>query len=305
MKQTINRICRFFHSGAVLVAVSALLFACKGTLIKFIYSLGAGVEDVMMLRLLFAMPVYVWVGAHCLRREHHTLDVSQLAGAGLVGVMGYYLASYLDLKGLETISAGLERIILYTYPVFVILLSAALLKRAVSLPLCLCIAVTYIGLLLAFYADVHGRTHVAPTSIIAGSLYVVLSAMAFAVYVIGSDYYMRVFSSALFTAVAMLAAAGVMTLHYLLVHPPMHLMQLPDAVYLWCGVTALVFTVLPSFMMSAGVRQVGSAKAGGIGMIGPVATVLVAAVALGEHISLLQIVGLVIVMLGVYRMHSV
>ncbi len=295
----------FFQSGMVLVTVSALLFACKGTLIKFIYTLGASVADVMMLRLVFAMPVYVWVASQCLKREYHALSGLQFAGASVVGITGYYLASYLDLKGLQTVSAGLERIILYTYPVFVILLSARLLKRAVSIPLCACIGVTYAGLLLVFYADLHTQSAAGQHAVALGSLYVLLSAMAFSLYVIGSDYYMRFFSSALFTAIAMLAAAVIMCVHYVFAHPLNHLLGLSKEVYFWCGVTAILFTVLPSFMMSAGVRQVGSAKAGGAGMIGPLATVLVAAVALGESVSVLQMVGLAIVMLGVYRMQSV
>jgi drug/metabolite transporter (DMT)-like permease len=92
--------------------------------------------------------------------------------------------------------------------------------------------------------------------------------------------------------------------HYALFNSVEHLAQLAPAVYGWCAVTAVAFTVLPSFMMSAGVRQIGSARAGAIGMVGPVATVLIAASILGEAVSLLQIVGLVVVLGGVYRLHK-
>jgi drug/metabolite transporter (DMT)-like permease len=295
----------FCQSGMGLVAISALLFACKGTLIKYIFTLGASVEDVMILRLLFAMPVYVWVVLQGLRREYHGLSMTNIASASGVGIVGYYLASYLDLQGLQTVSAGLERIILYTYPVFVVLLSASFLKRAISLPLCLCIAMTYAGLFMAFYADIHADHNAVMADVLKGSAYVLLSALAFSFYVIGSDYCMRYFSSALFTAIAMLAAASVMTVHYAITQTAAHLLGLSARVYFWCVVTAIIFTVLPSFMMSAGVRIVGSAKAGGVGMIGPVATILIAAVVLGESVSVLQMAGLAIVMLGVYRMQYV
>jgi drug/metabolite transporter (DMT)-like permease len=294
---------RFTRSGMLLVGISALLFACKGTLIKFLYGLGATVADVMLLRMMFAMPVYGWVAIIHLRKEYAVLTAGQLAGASLTGIIGYYLASYLDLLGLQTISAGLERVILYTYPVLVLVLSAVFLRRKFSLPVLFCIAIIYSGLLMVFYADIRVQPAVSLASIGAGSLFVLLSALAFAVYVIGSDYFMRVFSSALFTSVAMMAAALVMVLHYAIVSPPARLMQLSSAVYGWCAVTALVFTVLPSFMMSAGVRLIGSAKAGAVGMIGPVATLLVAGTVLGEPVSALQIAGLAVVVFGVHRLH--
>lgn len=294
---------RFMGSGMFLVAASALLFACKGTIIKFIYSQGAAVADVMLLRMVFCLPVYGFVLASRLLHERQSFGVAQILGASAVGIAGYYIASYLDLLGLQTISAGLERIILYTYPVFVVVLSAVFLGRKISLPLFLCIAVIYAGLLLVFYADIHLQPVVSLATTGRGAAYVLLSAIAFAVYVIGSDHYMRVFSSGLFTAIAMMAATMVMLLQYAFIESATHLLHMSPSVYIACSVTALLFTVLPSFMMSAGVRAIGSAKAGAVGMIGPVATVLIAGTVLGESVSFLQIAGLAVVMLGVHRLH--
>jgi drug/metabolite transporter (DMT)-like permease len=237
-------------------------------------------------------------------REYRDIDPGQILGVSVVGIAGYYIASYLDLMGLQTISAGLERIILYTYPVFVVIFSALLLGRKISTPLCVCIAVIYGGLLLVFYADIHVQSTASLTATGAGAAYVLLSAIAFAIYVIGSDYYMRVFSSGLFTAIAMMAAALVMLLHYGCTGSMQHLFGLSTSVYIACAITALMFTVAPSFMMSAGVRAIGSAKAGGIGMIGPFATVILSGIFLGEVISALQIAGLAVVMFGVRRLHK-
>lgn len=156
---------------------------------------------------------------------------------------------------------------------------------------------------MVFYADIRLQPDVSLAATGIGSLFVLLSALAFAVYVIGSDYYMRAFSSALFTSVAMMAAAVFIVLHYALIYPLSQLLHLSAVVYGWCAVTALVFTVLPSFMMSAGVKLIGSDKAGAVGMVGPVATLLVAAAVLGEPLSALQLAGLAVVMFGVHRLH--
>lgn len=293
----------FNQSGMTLVGVSALLFACKGTLIKFLFAQGATVADIMLLRMLFALPVYGWVGIVYAKKEFHALTASHFAGAAIIGIAGYYLASYLDLRGLQTVSVGLERIILYTYPVFVMILSTIYPGKKISLPLCICIAVIYAGLIMVFYADIRLQPAVSLAETGKGSGFVLLSAIAFAVYVIGSDYYMRIFSSALFTSVAMAAAALVMILHYAVSSPISQLLELSPGVYAGCAVTALLFTVLPSFMMSAGVKKIGSAKAGAVGMVGPVATVLIAGSVLGEPVSGLQMAGLAVVMLGIHRLH--
>jgi drug/metabolite transporter (DMT)-like permease len=237
------------QSGALLVSAAALLFSAKGTLIKYIYSQGAEVADVMILRLLFSMPIYLWVGYRYLPAVGVKYPARQWLGVILCGVCGYYVSSFFDMLGLQTVSAGLERIILYTYPAFVVLLSVWLLRKPISLALCLRIAFIYSGLLLVFLADIHAQPSASLLAVGKGSLYVLLSAMAFAGYVIGSEHSMRTFSSALFTAAAMIAAGFAMAVHYALFNSPIHLLQLPVNVYGWCAVTAIVFTVIPSFII--------------------------------------------------------
>ncbi|MFT3929747.1 MAG: DMT family transporter [Spongiibacteraceae bacterium] len=292
------------NTGSWLVIVAALLFACKGTLIKYIYSLGASVADVMILRLLFSLPIYLWVALHSMRHSRPTLQPKHWLGIALCGVLGYYVSSYLDMLGLEHVSVGLERVILYTYPAFVVLFSTLLLRKSISRALCFYIAFIYCGLLLVFYADLHGKPSTSIGDITKGSLFVLGAAMVFATYVIGSEHYMRMISSSLFTALMMIAAGVAMTLHYTLFESFAHLAQLPAHIYWWCAFTAAVFTVLPAFMMSAGVRKVGAATAGALGMIGPIATMGIAAAFLGESLSAMQVIGLAIVMTGVYRVHS-
>lgn len=290
-------------AGMLLVAGAALLFACKGTLIKMIYALGASVADLMILRLLFSMPVYLALAHRYWPARGQLPPLAQWLGVALCGMLGYYVSSYFDMTGLQTISPGLERMILYTYPAFVVLMSSVLLKKPFSARLCLCIAVIYLGLGLVFFADLRAQPDVPRAAIATGSLCVLISAITFAGYAIGSEYFMRRFSSALFTSVAMLAAGVTMGAHYVLFNDPSHLLTLSAAVYGWSALTALLFTVVPALMMSAGVRRIGSAKAGAVGMVGPVATVLIAAGVLGESVSSMQIVGLVVVMAGVQRLH--
>lgn len=291
-------------SGAVMVAASALLFACKGTLIKYIYTLGAGVADVMVLRLLFSVPVYLWVAARHWPAPSEKLARSHWLGVIASGICGYYVASYFDMLGLQSISVGLERIILYTYPAFVVIFSAYLFKRPLSPRLIFLIALSYVGLFLVFFADIRLQPTSSIATTIKGSLCVLVSAITFAIYVVGGERFMRAMSSALFTAVAMLAASAMMVAHYALFNSPVNLLHFSTSVYAWCLLLALVFTVVPAFMMSAGIRRIGSAKAGGIGMIGPLATLVIAALVLGETVTLMQMAGFVVVVFAIHRLHK-
>lgn len=303
MLQTTAPTLRTPASGTGLVIAAALLFACKGTLIKYLYSLGAGVADVMILRLLFSMPAYVAVALRYWPKGDAKPAPRQWLGVALCGICGYYVASYVDMLGLQTISAGLERIILYTFPAFVVIFSALLFRKPLSARLLLYVAIAYSGLFLVFYADIRAQPAAALGATITGSLFVLLSAITFAGYVIGSEHYMRTMSSALFTSMAMIAAGVAMIVHYAVLESPARLLTLPATIYVWCLLTAIVFTVLPAFMMSAGIRRIGSAKAGAIGMVGPLATLVIAAGVLGETITPLQVAGFVVVVFGIHRVH--
>lgn len=292
-------------SGTSLVVIAALLFACKGTLIKYMYSLGARVDDVMLLRQVFSVPVYFYVAIMRWPAKENRPRPINWIGIILIGICGYYVASYLDMLGLQTISAGLERIILYTYPAFVVIFSAWLFKRPLSPSLLFYIAVSYFGLFLVFYADIQTQPAASMADTVRGSLLVLLSATAFACYVIGSEHYMRMLSSALFTSIAMLAAGVAMCAHYFLFNSPARLFQLSGSIYGWSLVNAIAFSVLPAFMMSAGVRKIGSAKSGGLGMVGPLATLVIAASVLGETITSLQVIGFLVVVFAMHRIHRV
>jgi drug/metabolite transporter (DMT)-like permease len=290
--------------GALMVATSALLFAAKGTLIKYIYTLGVSVSDLMILRLLFSAPIYLCVAImHWPDKENMPRPVVWL-GVIASGICANYLASYFDMLGLEIISVGLERVILYTYPAFVVIFSAWLFKRRLAPILLFYIVLSYVGLFLVFYADVRIQPSASIPTTIKGSLFVLASAMTFAIYVVGGERYMRSMSSMLFTATAMLGACGMMTVHYVTFNSPPDLLQFSLNVYGWCLLLAVLFTVVPAFMLAAGILRIGSAKAGGIGMIGPLGTLLIAALVLGEAVTFMQVAGFVVVVFAIHRLHK-
>lgn len=291
------------HSYSIwLVAIAALLFACKGTFIKLAYAQGATVDVMMVLRMLMSMPIYLCIGARCWTKEKNHLTTREWIGAAFTGICGYYIASYCDMVGLQYVSAGLERVILYTYPLFVILLSHLWLKQGVSLAFCLRALLIYSGLMMVFYGDIHLLDHRSLIDTAHGSLWVLVSAVVFSLYVVGGEHFMRRISSQLFTAVSMTAAGIVMIVHYLITESPVALLQQTPSVYGLCLLVAICFTVLPSFMMAHGIRSIGSTKASTVGMVGPLATVGIAAVMLQEWPGVWQLLGMAVVLAGMYRL---
>jgi len=108
----------------VVVAGSALFFSAKGIIAKLAYAGGADAITVLVLRTSMSLPVFAAVLWWTNRRAQHRLTARDWRSLALLGFFGWYLASWLDFKGLEHISAGLERIVLFSYPVMVVLATA-------------------------------------------------------------------------------------------------------------------------------------------------------------------------------------
>ena len=100
----------------------------------------------------------------------------------VLGLVGYYLASYFDFLGLQYITAALERLILFLHPTFVLLFSALLFKRRITRRDVVAVVLSYVGIGLVFGNDVLTQ----PGNVVLGSFWVLLSALFYAAYLIGS-----------------------------------------------------------------------------------------------------------------------
>lgn len=292
------------HQHALfLVMLGVFLFSLKGIIIKLAYHYFVGPTVLMTLRMLFAMPFYLWILLQSLVRltpdERQALSAKRLSITGLFGLSGYYLASWLDLVGLTYLPANLERIILYTYPSIVLILSVWLLGQRLTRRLATSLIIVYAGLALVFMQDISQMQRAADSQQRLGGTLVFASAIAFAVYVIGSELMMRRMPSRLFTAIAMLAASLGIIVHYSIACPLSVITQQPLPVYGYALFIAIVCTVIPSLLLSAGIQRVGAATASLVGSFGPIATLVVAFMVLGETLSVLQLVGFTVIMGGI------
>lgn len=284
----------------LLVILATVLFSCKGIIVKLAYQYPIEPMQLLMIRMVMAMPLYLLVLLHEYDRGHcRHIRWSNLVPTALFGTSGYYIASYFDLTGLLYLPASLERLVLYSYPSLVLLLAVMFLKQRLTPALCYCLLIIYCGLVAVFIEDATaagGRSG----EMLMGAGLVFIAAFAFAVYFIGSELMLRSLPSRLFTTLAMLSATAVMAVHYHWHYEWAVLLVQPWAVYGYIFLIAFFCTVVPSFMLASGIARIGAATGSLIGSSGPVITLLLAFILLDEVLSLLQITGFVLVVAGVF-----
>jgi drug/metabolite transporter (DMT)-like permease len=284
-------------SGFLITLSGAILLSTKAIFVKLAYrESGIDAIGLLALRMLFSLPFYLLIAWLSYRKYRTRLSLNQWFFIAGLGLLGYYLSSYFDFVGLRYISAGLERLILFIYPTLVVLINFFIYKQRVTPLQILALVLTYAGILLAFLSELY--TTQEQTNIWTGSFFVVLCAISFSVYIVGSGRQMQKVPSGMFTAYAMLSATVGVLLHFAM-QPNHKLFPLTPALWQYAIGLALVATVIPSFMISYGMKKVGANTTAIILAIGPVSTILQAYLFLGEKISGLQIFGTVLVVGGV------
>ncbi|MCW3461942.1 DMT family transporter [Chitinophaga nivalis] len=288
-----------FYWGFTMVLLSAVCFSMKAIFIKLIYR-AAPVDaiTVLALRMLFALPFYVLTALVLWRQEgNQQLSGRQWLTIGILGVLGYYLSGILDFMGLQYITAGMERLILFLYPTFALLMSAMFFGKRITTIQWQALLLAYIGIVIAFVGDIgHLNTG---AHLVLGCLLVAGCAVAYAFYMVGGAEIILQVGAMKFTAYALIfSTLGVFT-HYLLQYgfQPRHFSSYTISMSVCL---AVISTVLPTFLLSAGMKYVGAGNAAIIGIVGPVATILLAMFFLQESVSWPQLLGTVLVLAGVW-----
>ncbi len=338
------------HVGLFYGVLGAMLFACKGILIKLAYRHGVDTETFLGLRMLWSAPFFAWVawradGAALCRRVRsifsgegsgstvsasHSASEAGAQAAGVqhqaedsnatsspsvpsvwqqhdwlrvigLGFSGYYLASYLDFLGLQYLSVGLERVLLYLGPTFVLLLSIFWLGKSVSARQWLALVVSYLGVVMVYLhdIDVGANEHIG-----LGSVLVLASCISYAFYLVNAGEMIKRLGSVRLTAWATLVACVLCVAQALLLRGSL-LFRQPWEVQGIALATAIFCTVMPLFLINASVARLGAGKAAQVGMIGPVWTIFLGAMILGEPVGGLQILGTAVVILGVLLLSRV
>lgn len=282
--------------GAAFVFISAIAFSAKAIFIKLAYQYPVDAITLLALRMLLATPFFVVMAVMASRNSTATrLNMKDWISIFGLGLAGMYLSSLFDFIGLSYVSAGTERTILFLYPTFVVVISACIAKRPVSKREILALALSYAGIVLIAMHDISFSS---TSSTVLGAGFILLSAFTYACYLVGSGSVLHKIGTQRFTAYTMVVACIACVSHFALSHP-MSSLELPMSVYQLGLGMAIVSTILPVILLNAGIRRVGSNKASLIASIGPVSTILLAALFLGEPVTFNQMIGTALVLAGV------
>ena len=282
--------------GAAMAFVGALLVSTKAIIVKLAYQHGVDSASLLMLRMLFSLPFFAIIAWHSLSRKPQQLKVLKSPWPlSFSGLMGYYLASFFDLAGLQYIDAGLERIILFTYPTIVVLISFFYLKEKITLPQVIAILVTFVGIGLAYQGNLSINQNADVTK---GALLVFMAAVTYAIYFIGSQKLVAQIGTRLYNSLAMLIATAAVLLHNSLVNG-WNIFDFTAPVYGYALLMGTLSTVIPSFLIVEGIRVIGAKNSSIIGTIGPISTILLAIIFLGETITVMQGIGTLVVIGGI------
>lgn len=283
--------------GVSLALFAAFGFSLKAIFIKLAYPYGVDAVTLLTLRMAFSLPVFLWVG---LARRHAgvALSAGDWGRVALLGCLGYYGASILDFWGLQYISAGLERLILFTYPTLTLLIGALFQGKPFGRREVIAVALCYAGIGFAFAHDL-GLGDM--RDVLIGGALVFASSIAYALYLAGSGTLIAHLGAMRFTALAMLASSAFTLLHFAAVQPFSALIQ-PLPVYGWSLAMAALSTVLPVFALAAAIRRLGAGPTALYGMIGPLLTIFFGWWLLDESLSLAQGVGAVLIVAGIRAM---
>ena len=279
----------------LLVAIGGIGLASKGLFAKLLYARGVDVQTVLVLRTVLAMPGFVLVGllfgsAASIRAAPPRVWLLAMAG----GFMCYYVGASLNFFALSLIDASIERALLFSYPALVVMANSLLRRRLPSRPITLAILVTWAGIALVvglFDAQIFEQN-------LTGAVLVLICGATMAFYLMVTERVTRSMSSAAFTTIAMSTAALCFVVQFAL-RGAVSDLRLDAGSWLLMAGLVIFATIVPLFSLAEGVRRVGAQRGAVVSTVGPPATILMAAVVLGERMEAVQIVGVACILTGI------
>ena len=281
-------------SGLLLALVGSIAFSGKAIIVKLAYRYGVDAVTLIMYRMLFALPIFA-VMAWWSSRGKPPLTRQDWWGVLGLGFTGYYLASFLDFAGLGYISASLERLILYLNPTIVVAMGWVLYRKPITRIQALGMAVCYCGVVLVFGHEINLQGANAGL----GALLVFGSAISYAIYLVYSGQMVQRLGSLRLVGLATTVACLLCLLQFVVLRPLSAASVAPQVIWL-SVLNATACTAAPVLMVMMAIERLGAGLAAQVGMVGPLSTILMGVVILGEPFTAWVAAGTVLVVTGIY-----
>jgi drug/metabolite transporter (DMT)-like permease len=289
--------------GIIAALAGAAFFATKGIIIKLAMVEGVDAVTTLTWRMIVAVPIFLTVGILGYRRKQAerpagaapVLDGRTLLQTIGVGMLGYYVSSFFDFQALEYISAQFDRLILLTYPFFVVLFGVIFFKRRVTPMMLGAMLMSYLGIAVIFWRDFSFEG----SDVVLGATLVFIASITYAGYQILAKPLIDRMGAQLFTSIAMSGAGPMVILHFLATHPVGDLAVSGNGLLLMLAI-GTVSTVLPAYCISGAIGLIGPERTSVIGNVSPVVTISLAVAVLGEAFTVWHAAGTVLVLAGAW-----
>lgn len=283
--------------GIVLAFVGSILYSTKAVFVKLAYQYDVDAVSLLLMRMMFSLPFYLGIAIYISRKSsNYRLTRQDYQQLFILGIIGYYLSSYLDFKGLEYITASLERLILFIYPTIVVLIGYFFYKEKISRSQIIALILTYIGIAVVFVGNVEIGNR---EDLVIGSILIVLCSIFFAIYMVGSGQILPRIGTWRFTSYALTISSVAVIVHYFIENKGVGGFNYPLPVFGYSFLMATISTVVPTLLISEAIRRVGASNVAIIASVGPISTITLAWVFLDERLAVTQILGGFLVLAGV------
>ena len=277
-----------------MAAAGSIAFSGKAIIVKLAYRYDVDAVTVIMYRMLFALPMFLALAWWAGRGKPKLTTRDWLVMSGL-GFSGYYLSSFLDFAGLQYITASLERLILYLNPTIVLVVGLLLFKAKVTARQWTALAVSYLGVLVVFGHDITlGGGHVA-----LGAGLVFASAISYALYLVFSGQAVKRFGALRLTGIATSIACVLCIAQFFILRPPSAMIVAPEVIWL-SVLNATLCTFCPVLLVMMAIERIGAGVTAQIGMVGPLSTITMGILILGEPFTVWVAAGTALVLFGIW-----
>lgn len=286
--------------------LGAALFSLKPVLIKLLYAEGVQTEIIIIWRMIISVPIYVFIGYMVYRSRQSDpktrviFTPKLILQTAIIGMMGYYIATYFDLLGIRYISAQLERIVLFTYPTFVAIMGYIFYREKISFKQFAAMMLAYAGIAIMFGNELN----MVGEDTLKGGLWVLGAALTFACYMLFQKSPIKIMGSRMFTSIAMVAASFAIFVHGAF-SSGAEFLDISLYVFWLSFVTAIICTVIPSYLLAEAVGRIGSGPTSISIGIGPIFTSIFAVITLGESFTIYHLIGTILVIIGIYLLSQV
>ena len=285
-------------AGLLLAVLGSIAFSGKAIIVKLAYRYGVDAVTLIMLRMLFALPFFA-IMAWWASRDKPPLTRKDWLGVLGLGFTGYYLASFLDFAGLAYISASLERLILYLNPTLVMLLGLVLYKRRITSQQLFGMGISYCGAALVFGHEIAVQGAGDRSSAAWGALLVFLSAVSYAIYLVYSGELVKRLGALRLVGLATTVACLLCIAQFVVLRPWSAALVAPEVMWLSL-LNATACTAAPVLMVMMAIERIGSGATAQTGMVGPMSTILMGVLILGEPFTAWVAAGTVLVIAGIF-----